>query len=739
MLRKTTVVILSVILCLGLLPSAAFAANEGTYTGAVLAAVNINTSAQRSEGHFATSSAAARMRARVLAADGDECYDCGLPELPELLTPPEPVMVPNNDPGSGAYAVGSVKTITDYYRFAADPSAAAVTMRCLYVGARCTVWGSTSDPEATRLPAETAERYGRGFDSNFERMNEVFGSWCDADGDGRVAILCYDLQNNYEKNTGASVSGYFFFPNLLDSGKNVAGHHIGYSDSIAPLFFGMDCVHVDTAGGPDSVDRFDDEATILDRISTIEHEYQHLINASWGLKETGLPNDMESVMNEGMSRAAQMLCDESFADSQTSYFNQSYSPGTGLYDWDGSYAHYCNAFLLVEYMRTRYAQAVDPDDGGNGVFRAIQEQRVNDQPTSDTVALAASRIFGTTEVELTKDLWAAVLLKEPTGIHGFNGEAWAAKLMPRIYDSPAADANGIYNGGVRYYRLDSGSCTVTQATDLDFLTFEDAVADSGTCGDGLTWEYSLSGTLSIEGSGPMANYDFNSDYPPWYDCRSSIRRLTVSEGVTAIGARAFMYDRYLKSAVLPDSLTSIGFAAFFDCRSLCEITISEGVTLLGSQSFAGCNSLTDVFFLGDGPAVYAAGHAPSFDSGVTLHYLQGRGGWTDSPAYDAEAGTWSGYKTACWGATDGSILLTEENGVYSAVGTVPETGDGSVVYLAVYGADQRLERLVAQSRGAGERNVGLFAEAGAEDTAVKLFVLNAADWTPVKGALIWSQ
>ena len=60
----------------------------------------------------------------------------------------------------------------------------------------------------------------------------------------------------------------------------------------------------------------------------------------------------------------------------------------------------------------------------------------------------------------------------------------------------------------------------------------------GTCGDDLTWHLTDEGELVILGTGAMTDFSSNYDIP-WYDNKSSITKLIIDEGVTAIGARAF--------------------------------------------------------------------------------------------------------------------------------------------------------------------------------------------------------
>ena len=125
-------------------------------------------------------------------------------------------------------------------------------------------------------------------------------------------------------------------------------------------------------------------------------------------------------------------------------------------------------------------------------------------------------------------------------------------------------------------------------------------AQSGTCGaegDGsnLTWVLTEDGTLTISGTGTMADYlNSSSDCAPWYDYRSSITNVIINLGVTSIGDRAFYYCRSLTSVTLPNSVSSIGYRTFEGCRSLKSITIPNSVTSIGYSAFDDCSSLTSV-------------------------------------------------------------------------------------------------------------------------------------------------
>ena len=70
--------------------------------------------------------------------------------------------------------------------------------------------------------------------------------------------------------------------------------------------------------------------------------------------------------------------------------------------------------------------------------------------------------------------------------------------------------------------------------------------------------------------------------------------ITIPDGVNSIGNGAFNNCTSLKSITIPDSVTSIGSAAFFACASLTTITIPDGVNSIGFMAFNLCSGLTSI-------------------------------------------------------------------------------------------------------------------------------------------------
>lgn len=113
----------------------------------------------------------------------------------------------------------------------------------------------------------------------------------------------------------------------------------------------------------------------------------------------------------------------------------------------------------------------------------------------------------------------------------------------------------------------------------------------------ITWELLPDGTLMIEGTGEMPNFEYNKPkYWRTSKYEGKIKKLIIGEGITSVGNSNFssaglykgntMYS--LKSVKLPASLTSIGPAAF-KTSAIEKIEFGSGLKDIWHSAFAWTN------------------------------------------------------------------------------------------------------------------------------------------------------
>ena len=132
------------------------------------------------------------------------------------------------------------------------------------------------------------------------------------------------------------------------------------------------------------------------------------------------------------------------------------------------------------------------------------------------------------------------------------------------------------------------SVAAYKATWSGFGTIKDNGIYYGSCGTNVKYSLDTStGVLSITGSGAMTNYSSSSNVP-WYNKKSYIKTVEITNGVTSIGNYAFYNCDSLESVTIPNSVTSIGDRAFSVCSGLTSIEIPNSVTSIGNNAFYKC-------------------------------------------------------------------------------------------------------------------------------------------------------
>lgn len=75
---------------------------------------------------------------------------------------------------------------------------------------------------------------------------------------------------------------------------------------------------------------------------------------------------------------------------------------------------------------------------------------------------------------------------------------------------------------------------------------------------------------------------------------AGLTNYNIPDGVTSIGAQAFMNCSYLLNITIPDSVSSIRLQAFWGCSSLTDVIIPDSVNHIYSYAFMFCSSLTSI-------------------------------------------------------------------------------------------------------------------------------------------------
>ena len=99
---------------------------------------------------------------------------------------------------------------------------------------------------------------------------------------------------------------------------------------------------------------------------------------------------------------------------------------------------------------------------------------------------------------------------------------------------------------------------------------EGAIA-SGEAGEGIAWEISADGTLTISGSGEPAVEWYN---PPWLPYKERIRSVVFAEGITGIPGSVICYLENLTTISIPSTVQLVNSIAISASRAITEINVS---------------------------------------------------------------------------------------------------------------------------------------------------------------------
>lgn len=96
-------------------------------------------------------------------------------------------------------------------------------------------------------------------------------------------------------------------------------------------------------------------------------------------------------------------------------------------------------------------------------------------------------------------------------------------------------------------------------------------------------------TMTIMGNGKTYDY-----FDLWDGINSSIKYITIDDGVTYLGDSLFYDFNILENIKLPESLEQIGEYTFKNCTSLTNLILPDSITEIAGEAFSNCVSLGKV-------------------------------------------------------------------------------------------------------------------------------------------------
>jgi hypothetical protein len=248
------------------------------------------------------------------------------------------------------YSVGSKKSWYADDLTSTSVSRYLVSSTCKAVGNNCYIFVEDSSWSAGRVNQTAVDSVRIYFDSKtpanpskgiFETDTAAFGNPPDVDDDPKIIILMLDIKDGYSSTSGGGyVEGYFYSYNEIDP------EVVGYSKSNFAEMFYLDTnpLNLTTTSGLQS------------GLSTLAHEFQHMIHFNYDRSEI-------TFVNEGCSVLAEVNC--GFPIYPQSYFSK--EPNHYLLDWRRNDP----TAVLTDYSRAARFFVYLRDQVGMGLFKPL--------------------------------------------------------------------------------------------------------------------------------------------------------------------------------------------------------------------------------------------------------------------------------------------------------------------------------------------------------------------------------
>lgn len=354
------------------------------------------------------------------------------------VIPFEPVagQEPVNYSLDGEMQVQATYQVNDTKSFIVDKesTSATITGRCAYNGTNVQVWVDNDANAKVKLTNAQAQPIGEEFDTKiYSLVTNNFYDAPNVDGDGKIAILCFDItKDNYQNVGDPYIAGFFYggdlYKNSQISLQNSNEMEIFYADTYPTMI-----------KNPTTPDYGDPDVTKV--YSTLAHEFQHMVNFNQNCLVEGDQKAMDTWLNEALSLAAEQMYNGT-QTNRINFYNDSAVVGSGrsLLEWDNDLADYALSYLFSQYLRTQIDQATS---SGQGVlsYKSIIEDPAENYVAVENVIKAKidnNLSFG----QFMTNFRAAMLLKADSGPYGFNNEAGFDTISTPLYTGGTIDLKG---------------------------------------------------------------------------------------------------------------------------------------------------------------------------------------------------------------------------------------------------------------------------------------------------------
>ncbi|RWR04803.1 Ig-like domain-containing protein, partial [Siminovitchia fortis] len=319
-----------------------------------------------------------------------------------------------------------------------------IQAKLLYTGTKANVWVHNN-----QITSEAARKLGQEFDQKIHPVvTENFAKESDVDRDGKINILCFDIQDGFY-GYGGYIAGYFYSRDLYDvPGSNKS--EIFYIDTYPLMGMGS-------------------TKDVSAAYDTLAHEFQHMVNFNQNVFVEKGPS-MDTWLNEGLSMAAEQIYSGQVLTNRIDYYNRSSSitAGHSLLYWDNNgdtLSNYSLSYLFGQYVKAQVGQ-------GNRVFKEILADKNNDYKAVENVAknyIDPSITFG----KLMTNFRGALFLKEKTGVFGFKGDPGFNGLERKLYSGSST----FLRGGGAIVRESAGNNTIPayKGDDITYTFFDEQV------------------------------------------------------------------------------------------------------------------------------------------------------------------------------------------------------------------------------------------------------------------------